>query len=97
MANIHITFHGAMGGGAPVSACVPFSSETITSSGSNQVTTISADSGDYVSVTALSDVYVSMGASPNAATDATRYLIPAGATQTFGPASRGFKVAVTDA
>jgi hypothetical protein len=96
MANIHITFHGAMGGGAPVSACAPFSSETITSSGSNQVTAISADSGDYVSVAALSDVYVSIGASPNAVSD-ERYLIPAGATQTFGPASRGFKVAVVDA
>lgn len=96
MAKVHITFHSAMGGGAPISGCRPHSAETIVSSGTSQATTISASVGDFISVTALSDVYSAIGTAPVAASGSGD-LVPAGATKTFGPASAGFKVAIIDA
>lgn len=96
MAKVRITFGSAMGGGAPVYGCRPRASEAITSSASNQVTTEAAEIGEVITITALSDVDVSIGLSPDATSDVVD-TITAGGVKSYGPASAGFKVAVVDA
>lgn len=96
MANIHIRFGEIMPGDAPVYQRVPRSSEVITSSGSNQTTTMTATGGDYATITAIDGaVYVDIAASPNASTN-KREAVPSGGTKDFGPLKEGDKVAVVD-
>lgn len=96
MATVHITFGSAMGGGAPVNGCRPRAAESIASSATSQATTEVAEVGDIITVTALGDIFVSIGAAPIAA-NGVGDLIPAGGPKSYGPASAGFKVAVVDA
>lgn len=97
MATAHVTYGGAMGGGAPVHSPIPNASETITSAASNTQGTAAARSGDYATVDAEGgNIYVAFGQNPDATAE-PRYRVQAGQVRDFGPMSEGDKVAVADA
>lgn len=94
MATVHVEMGAVMGGGAPVYSGIR-ASQTITSSGSNQVSTIIAESGEYARITAGGGaVYVAVGKA--ASSDPRRYLL-AGQTIDIGPLSRGNTINIIDA
>lgn len=73
-------------GNLPVPVASSVAAENITSSASNQQTTLAAPTGiaDLVCRVATDTaVYVSFGASPNATTAATRFFMPIGSVQFF--------------
>lgn len=86
-------------GGLPIFINDGAVSETITSSGSNQQTTITAPALGHRPVALIATdtaIYVAIGASPNASTGTTRrYLYPAGAVFAIG-CTPGDKVAVVN-
>lgn len=97
MATVHVTYGGAMGGGAPVNSPIPHASETITSAATNTQGAATARSGDYATVDAEGgNVYVAFGQNPDATAE-PRYRVQAGQVRDFGPMSDGDKVAVADA
>ena len=87
-------------GGLPIFVNEGAVSETITSTASNQQTTITAPALGHNPVALISTdtaVYVAIGANPNALSGTTRrYLYPAGAVFAIGCAA-GDKVAVVNA
>ena len=98
MATVEIAFISPIGIG-PLDTAYPGAAEMVTSSASSQVSTNSATGPGMavVIVTSGGPVYASIGADPDAGTDADRRLIPAGAARTFGGVTRGHKVAIIDA
>lgn len=97
MATAHVTYGGAMGGGAPVHSPIPNASETITSAVGNTQGTAAARSGDYATVDVEGgNVYVAFGQNPDATAE-PRYRVQAGQVRDFGPMSEGDKMAVSDA
>lgn len=99
MGSIHIRMGGAMGGGAPVYATIPNATEEITSTASNTVSTISAESGDFIRVKNFGDVgvYIAVGKAPLATIAGKRDRLMPGEFMDLAPASRGDRVAVIDA
>lgn len=73
------------------------STQVITSSASNQVSTAGAANGDSALITATGgNVYIAFGASPDATVAATRRLVLDGTSRPFAVPT-GHKVAVVDA
>lgn len=75
---------------APAMLRTPATCEDITPSGTNAVTTKTADGGRFdgdhqpcCRVATDTQIYVSFGAAPNATSDAERFLVPAGAIEYF--------------
>lgn len=96
MADIRIRFGAVMGGGAPVYASRPKASQKITSSGTSQASTYSADDGDFVTVFALTGaVAIDISANPTAIATSGD-VVPSGATRDFGPLKAGDKIAIID-
>ena len=97
MATAHIAFGGAMSAGAPVYPTKPRAAETITTSGSSQSTTITADQGEYCHVTAPGGaIFIAIDTSPTAASG-SGWLVTDGMTMNLGAMKTGQKVAVIDA
>lgn len=97
MATVRVNFGTAMGAGVPSYPPTVKGGQTLISSGSNQVATPSAVSGDFAHVTSSGGaVAVNIGASPNAASDPT-WIVVDGETKLFGPLQDGDKVAIVDA
>lgn len=97
MATVRVNFGTAMGAGVPSYPPTVKAGQTFTSSGSNQTTTASADSGDFAHVTSSGGaVSVNIGATPNASSDPT-WIVVDGETKLFGPLQDGDKVAIVDA
>lgn len=69
--------------------------EEITSSGTSQATTITAQDGYFVTVinNGTDDIWAAIGASPTAAVEAGRF-IPANSRRDFGGLAYGDKIAV---
>jgi hypothetical protein len=96
MADIRVRFGTVMGGGAPVYAPVPDASEKITSSATSAQSVFAAQSGDYVSVFALTGtVAIAIGPSPTAIATSGDVVIN-GSSRDFGPLKVGDKIAVID-
>lgn len=73
----------------------PVASHVVTASGTPQVVGTGAVAGHGAIVVAVGqDVRVSVGASPNAETDANARLVPAGATRFFYGLASGDRVSV---
>lgn len=97
MATVRVNFGNAMGGGVPSYPPSVKAGQSFTSSGSNQATTVSADSGDFAHVTSIGGaVSVNIGANPNASVNPT-WIVADGETKLFGPLQDGDKVAIVDA
>ena len=100
MAIVHITFRSAFDlGGSVIPNKSPRVSETITSSGTSQPTTITALQGEVLDLTSVGGaVFIAVGQAP-VATDsgAGVDLIADGASRQYGPLAAGDKVAVIDA
>ena len=98
MASIHIRFGEITPGSDPVFQRVPRKSETVTSSGTSAQSTNTANSGEYVCITALDgSVYSLVGENPTAlASGAGMEAIPSGGFKVFGPLKDLDKVAVID-
>ena len=97
MATFHVAFARAGDSGIDVMPAKPRATQTITTSGTSQASTIEATQGDQCEVTASGgDVFIAFGAAPTAASN-SGYLIPNGATKYYGNLKPGDKVAVIDA
>lgn len=97
MADIRIRFGSLMGAGAPVYAAHPKQVAKITSSAASQATTVSAESGDYVTIKAIGGA-VAFDIGPNPTAIATSGdVIGDGERMDFGPLQNGDKVAIIDA
>jgi hypothetical protein len=96
MADIRIRFGSVMGSGAPVYSPVPAASQKITSSGTSQQSTYSADDGDFVSVFALGGaVAIAIGPNPTAV-GTSGDVVGSGGTRDFGPLKQGDYIAIVD-
>lgn len=103
MALVHITLsrvddRGDTGGSLPIVTSVPELAETITSSGTSQVSTIAADKADrrVWTITAGGNVWVRFAETPVAASGVGQ-LVLAGQSRDFSVTAAGEKVAVKDA
>jgi len=98
MATVEIAFGHPVQIADALDFAYPDAAQVITSSGSNQVSTAAATATGQAVVVASSGgaVYVSIGAAPNATSDARRRVVPAGAVRVFGGVQIGHKVAVVD-
>lgn len=94
MAVVSVTF-GAVNGDLAAFWASQGVSEIITISGSNQVSSNSGSGSNrnVMRVAAEAAIYLSIGAAPNATSDANRMYLPAGAVEYF-PLSAGDKIAV---
>ena len=97
MADIRIRFGATMGAGSPVYASHPKATAKITSSAASQATTVSAESGDYVTIKAIGGpVAFDIGPAP-VAIATSGDVVMAGEAMDFGPLQTGDKVAIIDA
>lgn len=97
MATVHVAFSEGNQQYVPVAAKTPSGSEVITSSATSQATTITANNGEFVTITASGgNVWAKIGSSPTAAS-ADEWLILDGQTRNFGPCAAGDTCAVIDA
>lgn len=97
MSDIHVTFVKAMDGIAPVVAAHPRAKQLVTSSGTSQATTITAQANEVCEITASGGpVWVAFGAAPTAAAGSD-HLILDGQSRQFGMLIPGEKVAIIDA
>lgn len=96
MATAYIRFGRVMGGGAPVYSPTPNATATITTSGTSQATTVSAQEGDFIRVTASGGaIRIAIGAAPVALAGSGDWLLD-GDTMDLGPLKYGDKIAVID-
>ena len=96
MATVHIALGETMTGGGPQFPRKARATQAITSSGTSQTSTITANGGDYAHVTASGGaVFVMIDASPTAASGTGR-MVTNGQTWTGGPLKDGDKVAIID-
>ncbi len=96
MATVVVNFGAAMGAGAPAYPPTVQAGESITSSGTSQPTTGSANSGDFAHITSIGGaVWASFGSSP-VASAGTTWIIADGETKLFGPLKDGDKAAIID-
>lgn len=104
MAIVHITLsrvddRGDTGSTLPVETSVPEQRQRITTSATNQVSTIAADRADrlFWTVTASGgNVDVAFGTNPNAGSD-PMHLVLAGQTRSWSVTAVGEKIAMRDA
>jgi len=97
MATVHVTFRNAVQmGGSSILSREPRAAESLTSSGTSDATTITAQQGEVASITASGGaVYVAVGASPTAVSGAGD-LVPDGGRLDIGAMLNGDKIAVID-
>lgn len=99
MAQVIIEFGAApalsLNGAATIMDVTGAQSEEITSTGTSQATTMTANNGDACTVTnnGAEDVWVTFGSSPTAAVAATHF-VAANTTRDFGNLRSGYKCAV---
>lgn len=98
MATVEVSFVAPAGIG-PQDNAYPDSSQLITSSASNQVSTVGAENTGATAIVHASGgaVKISIGAAPDATTDALARLVADGQVRAFTGVIIGHKVAVVDA
>lgn len=97
MATVKVTCGQATASGAQIEV-VPRQNQTITSSASSQQSTVSARSGEIISVTASGGaVHALFGDNPTVTTANSHALIPDGGTRFFGGMKDEWTVAIIDA
>lgn len=99
MATVEVAFLSPVDRASALDNAYPDAVQVITSSASNQISTAeAAATGQTVIVTSIGGaVKISIGASPNATSDAKVRFIPDGQSRAFGGVQIGHKVAVADA
>lgn len=87
MSTMHVVFGPVMGGGAPVFAGNARSAEAVTTSGTSAASNITAQAGEYATVSAHdAALYVAVS---KVATSAVGYYIGIGEKITIGPLKTG--------
>jgi hypothetical protein len=97
MGTVHVRIGEITPGSNPVLTRRPRRAETLTTSTSSTATTITADGGEYATVTVLdaaSGVYVVINDNPTAS--AAGDAIPGGGQQTYGPLKPFDRIAIAD-
>ncbi|MFC3442803.1 hypothetical protein ACFOKF_16640 [Sphingobium rhizovicinum] len=77
----------------PVEPSQPAKKEKLVPGASNQVSTITANAGDFWHVTTDTAIWVKFGATP-VATDGDTHFLPAGSTRSFAATGSNEKIAV---
>lgn len=96
MSSIHVRIGSVMGISAPVYSATSFATQTVTCSATSAAATIRARAGDFITVTASADVYMTINEAPVAVVG-QGHLLLAGNTRDFGPCREGYTVAAIDA
>ena len=98
MANLQVRFFSPVDRNGPVESAYPSATETINTTASNQATTATSNANQTVALTAWGGaVKASVGAAPNATTDAQVFIIPDGSTLYLAGLRLGTKIAAVDA
>lgn len=99
MATVYFTMTAAMGGGAPVYSPRSSNAQKLTSSGTSQLVSFTANGGEYLRVSSVGGaVSIKVGSSPTAISGGNAsHWITDGATIDLGPLTTGDTVAVIDA
>ena len=95
----YVEFGEAMVMGAPIYARLPRVSQELTDTSSSVATTITANSGEIATVTAVgTDLMVMIGPNPEASAEGggQHVFLPAGTTRNFGPMKDLDKIAAID-